>query len=243
MSTDGRRLVTASGDGTTRVWDATSGELLVSLGDRSMWTYPVALNPRATRLLVGLHIGGTDRNLVQLVDTDTGDHAQDVEGCSAVRVGVFSPDGRMLVTSCRGERPTLGRGEGARPNLIDTKSGRVVATLDGHEGHVLEAAFSLDGERIVTGSSDGKALLWDTATGRFLDALNVGEPVESVRFSPDGRRVTLWSEDGHVRLWDVALEQRTPAEISAVVRQRVPYRLEDGVLVRTKTGAAGESRK
>ena len=45
-----------------------------------------------------------------------------------------------------------------------------VRTLRGHLGPVLSVAFSADGERIVSGSSDGVAKIWVTATGAAVSS-------------------------------------------------------------------------
>ena len=45
--------------------------------------------------------------------------------------------------------------------LWDVASGAALAVLKGHEGKVVQAAFSSDGTRIVTVSSDGTARLWE----------------------------------------------------------------------------------
>ena len=69
---------------------------------------------------------------------------------------------------------------------------------------VLSAAFSPDGKRIVTASSDKTARLWDAETGK-----PIGEPlkgheaeVRSAAFSPDGKRIVTASWDKTARLWD-----------------------------------------
>ena len=65
----------------------------------------------------------------------------------------------------------------------------------GHDDAVLSAAFSPDGKRIVTASSDKTARVWDAATGQ-----PIGEPlkghddaVSSAAFSPDGTRIVTAS--------------------------------------------------
>ncbi len=79
----------------------------------------------------------------------------------------------------------------------------LLKVIDLHDA-VSSAAFSPDGTRIVSGSTDKTVRLWDAATGK-----PVGQPmrghnqwVTTVAFSPDGTRVASASLDGTVRLWD-----------------------------------------
>jgi TIR domain/WD domain, G-beta repeat len=73
--------------------------------------------------------------------------------------------------------------------------------LDGHTA----VAFSQDGARVLTGSSDYTARLWDASTGNALASLagHTG-PIGAVAFSPDGKRVLTGSNDKTARLWDAA---------------------------------------
>ena len=65
-------------------------------------------------------------------------------------------------------------------------------------------AYSPDGRRIISGSSDKTIRIWDTETGAA-----VGKPLEghsegvySVTYSPDGRRIISGSRDKMIRIWD-----------------------------------------
>jgi WD40 repeat protein len=71
-----------------------------------------------------------------------------------------------------------------------------------HGGPVTTAAFSRDGTRIVTGSDDRTARIWDAMTGRPLIVLRHRGTVTATAFSPDGARVATASKDA-VQLWDI----------------------------------------
>jgi WD40 repeat protein len=67
----------------------------------------------------------------------------------------------------------------------------------------MSVAFSADGRRIVTGSGDQSAKVWDARTGTPLLELK-GETgvVMSVAFSADGRRIVTGSDDRTAKVWD-----------------------------------------
>ena len=70
------------------------------------------------------------------------------------------------------------------------------------------AAFSPDGQRIVTASDDKTARVWDAATGQPLASLQGHtDGVRSAAFSPDGKRIVTASADKTARVWDVATGQ------------------------------------
>ncbi|KAE9390723.1 WD40 repeat-like protein, partial [Gymnopus androsaceus JB14] len=78
------------------------------------------------------------------------------------------------------------------------------AVITGHTSNVNSVAFSPDGKRIVSGSSDKTVCIWNAETGMII-----GEPlqghrdyVNSVAFSPDGKRIVSGSSDNTVCIWN-----------------------------------------
>ena len=88
-----------------------------------------------------------------------------------------------------------------------------------------------DGRRIVTGSVDGTAKLWEATSGKELLTLKGhGGRVHSVAFSPDGRRIASGGDDRTARIWDVATadqvatwqkEERAAADHMAAARREL----------------------
>jgi hypothetical protein len=76
-------------------------------------------------------------------------------------------------------------------------------TLKGHTDWVTSVSFSPDGRRLVTGSRDKTAKVWDAEKGTEILSLkgHTGE-VTSVSFSPDGRRIVTGSRDKTTKVWD-----------------------------------------
>ncbi|KAB5591588.1 Lissencephaly-1 [Ceratobasidium theobromae] len=69
---------------------------------------------------------------------------------------------------------------------------------------VLSVAFSPDGTRIISGSSDNTIEVWDGQTGKMLLNPLQGHTgsVTSVAFSPDSTRIVSGSDDETIRVWD-----------------------------------------
>jgi WD40 repeat protein len=77
------------------------------------------------------------------------------------------------------------------------------AVLSNHKGSVLSVAFSPDGSRIVTGSAEQSAQVWDAASGKMLRELaGHNGPVRSVAFTADGNQIVTGSDDHIVRMFD-----------------------------------------
>ena len=87
---------------------------------------------------------------------------------------------------------------------------REKGVLAGHTSGVTSVAVTSDGARIVTGSSDNTARVWDAKTFAEIGQLkgHTGG-VSSVAVTPDGARIVTGSEDHTARVWDA----KTFAEI------------------------------
>ena len=92
--------------------------------------------------------------------------------------------------------------------LWDATDGSALATLAGHSDSVWQVAFSPDGRRLATSSSDGTVGVWDVATGSRLYSLTGHTTdVQGLVFSPDGEILLSGSWDGDVGVWLTALSE------------------------------------
>ncbi|HRZ54802.1 MAG TPA: hypothetical protein P5525_05010 [Candidatus Paceibacterota bacterium] len=96
--------------------------------------------------------------------------------------------------------------------LWDVKHREILRHLEGHQNWVVALAFSPDGRRLISGSGDSTARVWDVKSGAELGRIRFpgsSTYVQSVGFSCDGKRVLAAAEDG---LLVVARAPMLPAE-------------------------------
>jgi WD40 repeat protein len=189
FSPDGKRVVTASFDGTARTWDADSGQPLLTLAGHMGIVWDAAFSPDGKRIVTA----GAD-GLAIVWDANSGQRLQTLAGHKGmVLSAVFSPDGTRIATA----------GQDHTAQVWDVTSGKSLATLTGNTWIVYQARFSPDGKRIVTAGSDDSVRVWDAATGKQqLSLAGHTDDVMDATFSPDGTRIVTASDDHTVRLWD-----------------------------------------
>lgn len=135
-----------------------------------------------------LATAGWDRT-ARLWDATTGIPLATVPHAGQVNSVAFSGDDRVLATASTDGVVRLW-------DLTDLHSPRPTAELR-HPGPVISLAFGPD--RLVAGTWDGSALLWDLTTGTSRTLPGKG-PVHAVALSPDGQNIAT-SHDRDVRVW------------------------------------------
>lgn len=88
--------------------------------------------------------------------------------------------------------------------LIDSESGKVAHTLNGHQGAVWRTAWSPDGTRCASVGEDATCRIWDAASGAELQKLTHSDPLWWVQWSGDGTKIATGSSFSVISVWDVA---------------------------------------
>jgi WD40 repeat protein len=101
---------------------------------------------------------------------------------------------------------------------------RVPADEHRHRGGLTQAAFSADGQQLLTASEDRTARLWDWNALTSVPFAGHTGTVWSAALSTDGKKLATASEDGSVRLWDVATRQQERSRSG----QRIPFTAHRG---------------
>jgi WD40 repeat protein len=191
VSPDGSRILTASRDGTARLWEASSGKPLATLQGHTDSVLDAVFSADGSRILTA----SWDKT-ARLWEASSGKPLATFQGhTDSLLTAVFSPDGSRVLTASTDRTA----------RLWEASSGKLLTTLQGHTHRVVAVAFSPDGSRILTASWDSTARLWEASSGKLLTTLqgHTGSVVAAV-FSPDGSRILTASWDNTARLWEAS---------------------------------------
>lgn len=207
-SPDNQTILIGSNDCIVRTFDNNKpGTRLLKLEGHTHFITSVAYSPDGKTVLTG-----SWDNTARLWCAKTGKQLLLLEGHSTIVSSVaFSPNGKNIITVSQGGSIRFWNSETGevllviRPlptiSYITNSLGESIRKSIPH--HITSAAWSPDGETILTGSYDNTARLWSAKTGELL-ATFVGhrKVVTCVAFSPDGRTLVTGSYDGTTCLWD-----------------------------------------
>jgi WD40 repeat protein len=185
---DGRHIVSASYDGTVRLWDVATGRSR-RVSTTSARKSAAALDSRRGRVAIG---GGPPVPLV--IQAEDGTHRLRLrEQRVPVTALEFSADGAHLVA---------GSVDGAA-RVWNARSGALERTLRGHDGAVQGVSYAPDG-RIATAGSDGTVRVWPSHGSDPVVLVGHEAAVNTARFNRRGTRIVSAGDDGTIRIWNPA---------------------------------------
>jgi WD40 repeat protein len=80
-----------------------------------------------------------------------------------------------------------------------------VINQEGHKINVFAIAISPDGDKVLSGSSDGELSLWSFHDSEVISTFKIFRGlITAIQFFPDGKRAVVSSHDGTVRIFDTA---------------------------------------
>jgi WD40 repeat protein/DNA-binding SARP family transcriptional activator/energy-coupling factor transporter ATP-binding protein EcfA2 len=246
----GDRVVSASLDGTARIWDLDDGATVGILRHQS--AVRVAKPDRTGQVIAT----GAEDGVVRLWDIATGTELLSLAGhTTPVNTLSFNDDGTLLASGAGLD--SIGRfGLGLAPDLearvwdvgvshrrtpltvpardsatveaemarSRLRSGRTAGTGTGTSNRLADVALSPDGTQMAVSGPAGQVTLWDTETGREMGTLDGHDlPVTGIAYSPTGQHLATSAADG-IKLWDAA----TGALITNLIDNDLPLRVTSG---------------
>lgn len=171
----------------------------------------ITISPDGTRLMTS----GLDK-VARLFDTQTGEQIELSDSGPASKGGSrsrfanargmnadprfggtkltnnwFSPDSEQMLLTL----------EDGRFQLRDARNGRRIFTYPGHSGPVPAGSFHPDGKRVLTGSFDGTARVWDLEEGGAKLAEVRVPMLRSSAWGPDGKSIVTMSVETGLQVW------------------------------------------
>jgi len=186
------RLISSGTDGATRIWDPGADQPVLALAGSPATA--VALNAAGNQAVTGTAEG---RVALWKLDAAAPRALAGDNGSPAV-VLATSRDGKLLATA--------GTADGKPAILVrDVASGNITKTLIGHEGPVTAVAFSADGQKVISGSADKTARVWNLGEGKEIAKFGGhGNTVTAVALASDGNTAVSGSADNSLKSWTVA---------------------------------------
>jgi len=230
LSPDEKKIVTVSWDGTAKIWDARTGELLKDITAHKSKVTDVCFTNAGDFFA----LSSWDKT-VTVWNATTGKRAAIINGFNNDVQGVeFSRDGRFLVSFSEkdiliydrkkneqkhfeGELDIQQNNYAISPDskimavatfnnsivLVDMITKVVIKELKGHTEKIKTISFNSGGDKMLSGSADNTAKVWDVASGNITYTFEGhAKEITSCAFSIDGKKIITSSWDNTGKLWD-----------------------------------------
>lgn len=191
---DGKKLASASEDGTAKIWDFETRKLIATLPGTRGWISAIRFSPDEKVVAIG-----SSENFVQLFDVAENREIARLSGHTGEIFSLrFDKSGRFMYSSSFDHTV----------RIWDAKRRFNVLTLTGHQAGVFQAVPFADGKKIISCGNDGTVRIWH---------LNVQKPeelifpdqqrIECVCLSHSGQLLAVTGLNGSVSLYDFQTEK------------------------------------
>jgi len=219
-SNDGTRVAFGCADNTLRVIEVEEGNQVLFQGAHSDWVLDTIFSTDDSSLV------SVSRDFSMKLTTVATE--QFMDNITSITPGALK-GGLMTVDRHPNKDELLIGGSDGTPKIyqmyrtMDRKIGddyNLIRGMDPMPGRIYSAEYSVDGTRVVVGSSNGRQgeiRVYEEADGKIVSKISTEGGIYAVAFHPDGKQIAAGGFDGHVRLYG--------ADDGALIKDFVPVPL------------------
>lgn len=191
ISRDNRFVATASSDGSGKIWNRATGQL-VHTEDFERRVEAVEFHPNGQLVAFGAY----DSTAV-LIDAFTGKSLFDVKIDGKAWNISFSAQGdKMAVT-----------GEQGKIYTYSVPDGELISVLQ-HQDAIYSIEFDPSGNELISASRDNTVVRWDIKNGHKLQVMSHLDDVVFAKYSPQSELIVAGGYDGEVTVWEKGIDSK-----------------------------------
>jgi WD40 repeat protein len=182
-------LVTASHDGTAKIWNMETGECETTLTGHNGKVLSASFSPDGRRIVTA-----SEDKTAKVWNTLSGHCERTLQHSDSVYSATFSDDGKLVATAS----------EDNTSKVFVVKTGNCRSTLRGHSDAVFSVQFDEGPNgQVMTESRDGTTRLWNRKTGVCDRTLQEQSDIYHGSYSPSGLQVATTPGDNTALILDV----------------------------------------
>jgi WD40 repeat protein len=190
ITPNGQQVISASNDGTLKVWNLATGEKLFTLKGHTDTVKAIAITSNGQRV-----ISASDDNTLKVWNLVTGKQLltfnSHSSGLNAVAV---TPSGQQVISAS--DDSTL--------KVWNLLTGEEIFTLKGHTNSVNAIAVTPNGQQVISASLDNTLKVWNLLTGEEIFTLKGHtNSVNAIAVTPNGQQVISASLDSTLKVWNL----------------------------------------
>jgi WD40 repeat protein len=195
FSRDDDMLVCGLEDGTVRVWDVQTSDLVKSFKEGVFKVFSVAFSPRSNMV-----VSGNGDKTVRIWDMSSG-------RCEYVLKGHSDAVLAVCWSGTEDSDPVISGSRDASVRIWNVSRRTCLGILRGHNQVVTSIASSCDSSLVASGSFDRTVKVYDVRTGDVLHTISSDHLIYSVQFSSHGDKILFTNLDT-ATIWDLSRKMK-----------------------------------